>query len=125
VLFREVVAIALGGAIGTLARVGALEATEHLPQGELIATLVANTLGALGLAFVLARGLPEFPHWVRQGVTVGFFGSYTTFSAIALITVTETMAVGIGYLGLTLLAGILAVLAGRALGSLARGAAAS
>lgn len=124
-LFREVVAIALGGAIGTLARVGALEATEHLPQGELIATLVANTLGALGLAFVLARGLPEFPHWVRQGVTVGFFGSYTTFSAIALITVTETMAVGIGYLGLTLLAGILAVLAGRALGSLARGAAAS
>lgn len=124
-LFREVVAIALGGAMGTLARLGALEASEHLPQGELIATLVANTLGALGLAFVLARGLPEFPDWVRQGVTIGFFGSYTTFSAIALITVTETMAVGIGYLGLTLLAGILAVLAGRALGSLARGAAAS
>lgn len=124
-LFRELVAIAVGGALGTLTRVGALEATEHLPHGELIATLAANSLGALGLAFVIARGLPEFPAWIRQGITVGFFGSYTTFSAIALITVTESMAVGIGYLGITLVVGILAVLAGRALGSLARGAAPS
>ena len=118
--FREMVAVALGGGLGTLARVGALEATEHLPQGEMIATLAANTLGALGLAFVIARGLPEFSPWLRSGITVGFLGSYTTFSAIALMTVTETMAWGLGYLGVTLIAGILAVLVGRALGAVAR-----
>ena len=118
--FREIVAVALGGGLGTLARVGALEATEHLPQGEMLATVAANTLGALGLAFVLARGLPEFSPWLRSGVTVGFLGSYTTFSAIALLTVTETMAWGLGYLAVTLVAGILAVLVGRALGVAAR-----
>ncbi|MEQ9087001.1 MAG: CrcB family protein [Pontimonas sp.] len=118
--FREIVAVALGGGLGTLSRVGALEATEHLPQGEMLATVAANTLGALGLAFVLARGLPEFPPWLRSGVTVGFLGSYTTFSAIALLTVTETMAWGLGYLAVTLVAGILAVLVGRALGVAAR-----
>ncbi|MDP4816779.1 MAG: CrcB family protein [Pontimonas sp.] len=118
--FREIVAVALGGGLGTLSRVGALEATEHLPQGEMLATVAANTLGALGLAFVLARGLPEFPHWLRSGISVGFLGSYTTFSAIALLTVTETMAWGLGYLAVTLVAGILAVLVGRALGVAAR-----
>ena len=106
--------------MGTLTRVGALEATEHLPQGELIATLAANTLGALGLAFVLARGLPEFPSWLRPGITVGFFGSYTTFSAVALIAVTDTVALGLGYLTVTLVAGVIGVLIGRALGSLTR-----
>ena len=86
----------------------------------MIATLVANTLGALGLAFVLSRGLPEFPSWLRPSITVGFFGSYTTFSGVALIAVTETMALGLGYLAVTLVSGIVGVLIGRALGSLAR-----
>jgi len=120
VRFREIVAVALGGGLGTLARVGALEATEHLAQGEMLATLAANTLGALGLAFVLTRGLPEFPHWLRSGITVGFLRSYTTFCAIALLTVTETMAWGLGYLAVTLVSGILAVLVGRTLGVAAR-----
>jgi fluoride ion exporter CrcB/FEX len=114
------VAVVFGGAVGTLTRVGALEATEHLPQGELIATLAANTLGALGLAFVLARGLPEFPSWLRPGITVGFFGSYTTFSAVALIAVTDTMALGLGYVAVTLVAGAAGVLLGRAIGLVAR-----
>jgi CrcB protein len=114
------VAVVFGGAVGTLTRVGALEATEHLPQGELAATLATNTLGALGLAFVLARGLPEFPSWLRPGITVGFFGSYTTFSAVALIAVTDTMALGLGYLAVTLVAGAAGVLLGRAIGLVAR-----
>ena len=113
---REITAVALGGALGTLARVGALEAAEGLTQGVLIATLTANTLGAFGLALVVARGLPEFPSWVRSGISIGFFGSYTTFSAVSLIAVTETMAVSLGYLAVTLLAGAAGVLVGRALG---------
>ncbi|MEL0149326.1 MAG: CrcB family protein [Pontimonas sp.] len=114
--FREGLAVAIGGAVGTLARVGALEATGHLPWGELLATLVVNALGAFGLAFVASRGLPEFPPWVYQGVTVGFLGSYTTFSAIALITTSEWGVIGIGYLVLTLAIGVVMVLAGRWLG---------
>ena len=114
--FREGLAVAIGGAVGTLARLGALEATEHLPWGELLTTLVVNALGAFGLAFVASRGLPEFAPWVYQGVTVGFLGSYTTFSAIALITTSEGGVIGIGYLILTLVMGVVMVLAGRWLG---------
>ncbi len=114
--FREGLAVAIGGAVGTLARVGALEATEHLHWGELLATFVVNALGAFGLAFVASRGLPEFAPWVYQGVTVGFLGSYTTFSAIALITTSEWGVIGIGYLVLTLVMGVVMVLAGRWLG---------
>lgn len=114
--FREGLAVAIGGAVGTLARLGALEATEHLPWGELLATFVVNALGAFGLAFVASRGLPEFAPWVYQGVTVGFLGSYTTFSAIALITTSKGGVIGIGYLVLTLVMGVVMVLAGRWLG---------
>ena len=114
---RELLTVSIGGALGTLARVGALEATEHYAHGSLIATLAANLVGAFGLAFVLGRGLPEFPEWVRSGITIGFFGSYTTFSAIALITVTTPFVWAIGYLALTLATGALAVLAGRSLGA--------
>ncbi len=118
--FREGLAVAIGGAVGTLARVGALEATGHLPWGELLATLVVNALGAFGLAFVASRGLPEFPPWVYQGITVGFLGSYTTFSAIALITTSEGGVIGIGYLTLTLAIGVVMVVAGRWLGRASR-----
>ena len=95
---------------------GALEATGHLPWGELLATFAVNALGAFGLAFVASRGLPEFAPWVYQGVTVGFLGSYTTFSAIALITTSVWGVIGIGYLVLTLVMGVVLVLAGRWLG---------
>lgn len=118
--FREGLAVAIGGAVGTLARVGALEATGHLPWGELLATLVVNALGAFGLAFVASRGLPEFAPWMYQGVTVGFLGSYTTFSAIALITTSEGGVIGIGYPTLTLAIGVVMVLAGRWLGRASR-----
>ena len=114
--YREGLAVAIGGAVGTLARVGALEASEHLPWGELVATLVVNALGAFGVAFVASRGLPEFAPWMYQGVTVGFLGSYTTFSAIALITTSQWGVIGIFYLVLTLVVGVVMVLAGRWLG---------
>lgn len=118
--FREALAVAIGGAVGTLARVGALEASEHLLWGEILATLVVNALGAFGLAFVVSRGLPEFAPWMYQGITVGFLGSYTTFSAIALITTSEWGAIGIGYLVLTLVVGVLMVVLGRLLGRASR-----
>ena len=104
-LFRELLAVAIGGALGTLARVGAIYATDHLVWGSLIATLAVNLLGAFGLAFVHSRGLDEFPAWVAPGVTIGFFGSYTTFSAISLITLTLPVLPALGYLLLTLLSG--------------------
>lgn len=117
---RELIAVAVGGALGTLARVGALEATEQLASGALLATFLANTLGAFGLAFVLARGLPEIPAWLFPGITIGFLGSYTTFSGIAVIAITQTMDAALMFVGATLVAAILAVLLGRVLGKIAR-----
>jgi fluoride exporter len=117
---RELLAVALGGALGTLARVGALEATGHLASGALLATFIANSVGAFGLAFVVSRGLPEAPSWLLPGVTIGFFGSYTTFSGIALIAIIQTIDIALMYLGATLLTAVVAVLLGRVLGKLAR-----
>ena len=104
-LSRELLAVAIGGALGTLARVGASQATDHLVWGSLIATLAVNLLGAFGLAFVHSRGLDEFPAWVAPGVTIGFFGSYTTLSAISLITLSLPVVPALGYLLLTLISG--------------------
>lgn len=76
--------IALGGALGALARYGvgtwvqARTAPSHFPWG----TFVINTTGCfiLGLvATLLTERFLTSPHW-RPLVTIGFVGAYTTFS---------------------------------------------
>lgn len=81
-------AIALGGAAGSVTRyliglyVGAR--TPGFPW----ATMLINVTGSLLLGF-LARGLAGRPHAPALGaaLTVGFCGGYTTFSTFSLETV--------------------------------------
>ena len=81
-------AIALGGAAGSVARhlLGSWVATRTtgIPWG----TLVVNVTGSLLLGFV-ARSLAGRPHSpaLAAALTVGFCGGYTTFSAFSLETV--------------------------------------
>ena len=83
-----VVAIALGGAAGTLARwwIGGLAqgASATFPTG----TLVINIAGSFALGF-LARYLLETsaPPELRLALTVGLCGGFTTFSTFSFETI--------------------------------------
>ncbi len=77
------VLIALGGALGALARYGVGTWVQNrLGAGFPWGTFVINATGSLILGLVatlLAERFLTNPHW-RPLVTVGFVGAYTTFS---------------------------------------------
>ena len=80
----SIVLVALGGALGALARLvlgTALPGLAALPTG----TLAANLLGCLALGFVAAKVARSSrpPSWLQQGVGVGFLGSFTSTSTFA------------------------------------------
>ncbi len=82
--------LALGGALGTLARYGlslwAMPISQALPCG----TLLVNILGSLVIGFfgtlTLADGKYPVSEPVRLFVMVGVCGGFTTFSAFSLQT---------------------------------------
>ncbi len=123
---RTVVAIGVAGALGGLARYG---------LGGLIVnrsarafpweTFVVNVTGSfiLGFVFTLMTEQLTTAPWLRTAVTLGFVGSYTTFSTLTFETyrLFEDGAVGLavanafGSMGAGLLAVYLGIVAGRAL----------
>jgi len=109
--------VALGGAMGTLARIG-IELSLGTPAlGWGLATLLVNIVGAFALGVVLSHGLPTLSPVLRSGITVGFLGSFTTFSAVALFVATNAVSVGIGYLVVHGALGVGAAWMGSKLGS--------
>jgi CrcB protein len=72
--------IALGGAIGTLARFG----TERLVHGR-AATLLVNLAGSLVLGFIMhyATRSVGFSPQLRATLTIGFCGGFTTMSTFS------------------------------------------
>lgn len=79
--------IALGGAIGAVARAGLSYAMLFIwPQRFPWPTLTANVLGCLAMGFlyvlILEKALLN-PEW-RQFLMVGFLGAFTTFSTFSI-----------------------------------------
>ena len=84
-----VAAVALGGALGAVARYLVSVAVSSVPglgAGFPWATLTINLTGSLGIG--LAWGswshLPWFQDWGRAFLVVGVLGGFTTFSAFSL-----------------------------------------
>lgn len=86
-MVREILAVAIGGAAGSLARyalllVFSLPGAAWLP----LATLAANLIGCLAIGFVAQwsaqGGWAE--HWGATGIRIGLLGGLTTFSSFAL-----------------------------------------
>lgn len=113
------VLIALGGALGALARywLGGV-ASQVLGTGFPYGTLCVNILGsfAIGVLWVwLAQqqwGNPAYKHFL----IVGFLGAFTTFSSFSLDGVLllqqERFFAFLGYLGLSVMGCLVATVAG-------------
>ncbi len=115
-------AVAVGGALGTLARYGVSRLVPVDPGTFPWSTFVVNLSGALVLGVVAAVVAARFPadRFLRPFVATGFLGAFTTFSTLAL---ESTVLVGdghpalaAGYALVSVAAGVGAAGAGLALG---------
>lgn len=117
-------AIAMGGALGSLARWALEEAILWSGPDSGTwpwATLTVNVLGALAIGVLLSsRLLEDRPAWWRPMLVTGVLGGFTTFSALALesglmLEAGEQLH-ALGYIAVTVVAGLLAVGIGRLAG---------
>jgi CrcB protein len=76
--------VAVGGALGSLARYAVARGVPPEPNEIPLATLAVNVVGSLLLG-VLVGGWPR-TRWLRPFVGTGVLGGFTTFSAFALET---------------------------------------
>jgi fluoride exporter len=88
--FSTCLLIAVGGALGTLARylisVAAVPFSHRLPWG----TILINVSGSFVIGFfgtlTLSQGRHPLPETARLFIMVGFCGGFTTFSSFSLQT---------------------------------------
>lgn len=115
-----VLVVIVGGTIGALARYG-LGSILPAPGGWPLPTLVINLAGAFLLGALLEALVRRGPdagklRLVRLLVGTGFMGAFTTYSTLALETTTlfsaGRSADAVIYVGVTVLGGALATVAG-------------
>ncbi len=83
----QVLLVALGGAVGSVARYGVgVAAARVLGLGFPWGTLIVNVAGGLAMGVLAARVGPEHES-LRLALGVGLLGGFTTFSAFSLETV--------------------------------------
>lgn len=108
---RELAAVFVGGAIGTLARAGLAEAVVHDPVRWPWATYVVNIVGAVLLGYLSTR-LPQ-SGYSRSLLGTGVCGGLTTFSTMQLellgMVEQRAHALAASYLAASVAAGLLAV----------------
>jgi fluoride exporter len=118
-------AIAVGGALGTLARYEVAQLIRVPAGGFPWATFWTNLAGAFVLGFFLTFFIERFPpsRYPRALFAVGFLGAFTTFSTMAVETATLIKdghaVLGVSYLCVSIATGVLVALAGVVLGNAA------
>jgi CrcB protein len=83
----EIIAIAVGGALGALSRFWATNLANLLfgtdfPYGILIVNIAGSF--AIGIVFILVVERSLLPTFLGAGLMVGFLGAFTTFSTFSL-----------------------------------------
>ena len=102
---KSIVAVFVGGVVGTGLRVAIDLAVPHLG-----AILAINLVGSFALGFLVARLWPAASAWLKAALGPGLLGSFTTFSAVT-VGVMELYLRGewmpaLAYLAVTLLGGL-------------------
>ena len=99
--------VALGGALGSLARYGVARAWPAAPSGFPVPTVTVNLLGsfAIGLLYVwIAARAGAGADGARLFWMTGVLGGFTTYSAFALeATMLGFSAVGATYVAMTVI----------------------
>jgi CrcB protein len=112
--------IAAGGALGTLARYGTERALVASAGGFPWATFAVNLVGSFLLALIVTLVVERWPptRFVRPFAAIGFCGGFTTFSTVMVETAQRAqhghVALAVGYVGASLVAGAVAVIFGMA-----------
>jgi CrcB protein len=124
-MIRMVLAVVAGGVVGTLIRFGVSTwVSTQWPRHFFFATLAVNLLGCLLIGYLYASFLqrPELSPEMRSGLIVGFLGALTTFSSFSLdglrLLESGQPATAFGYIGVSVLGGLLAAWLGLTLGRL-------
>ena len=120
---RALLAVALGGLIGTGLRLACDLAFPHADGDFPVETLIVNLLGTFALGW-LVGGLwtrPGIPGWLKAGLGSGVIGSFTTLSAVmaALLVLTSHGQAWLAtlYLLVSVVGGLVLAAAGLKLGS--------
>ena len=114
--------IALGGALGAPARYGIAQLLPVEPGAFPWATFWTNVAGALVIGLFVTGVLERLSRdrFVRPFFLVGFLGSFTTFSTLAVETATLVkdgdVAVAVAYTVASIVVGLAAAFVGLALG---------
>ncbi|MBS1694692.1 MAG: fluoride efflux transporter CrcB [Actinobacteria bacterium] len=112
---RELAAIFVGGALGTLARAGLEELAVPDPARWPWPTFTANIVGAFLLGYFTTRLLERLPvsSYRRPLLGTGFCGGLTTFSTMHVETVRMLehghYGLAVGYTAASVVAGLFAV----------------
>ena len=118
----RILLIALGGALGAVSRyLVSAGIQQALPAALPVGTLVVNLSGSLVIGFLYQLSASAIiPPTFREFAAIGFLGSYTTFSTLALETNTlmrdGERLMATAYLAATVVGGLLACVAGMTVG---------
>ena len=116
----SLLAVLLGGAIGTALRLGIDALLPHADDAIPWSTLGINVLGSFLLGALVSVAWDRTPAWLRAGLGPGLLGSFTTFSALAvsLVTLADAGAwmPAAAYLAASIVLGLAAALLGLRLG---------
>ena len=120
--WREMVAVASGGVIGTGLRLTLDAVIPHTDTDFPLSTLLINVTGSFVLGALVATlwRRARTPNWLKVGLGAGTVGSFTTFSALIVSLITQVhhglWMLAVLYLVLSLVLGFGAALLGLSLG---------
>ena len=124
-MIRMLLAVTCGGVVGTLLRFGVSTwVGVQWPRHAYLATLAVNLLGCLLIGYLYASFMtrPDISAELRGALVIGFLGALTTFSSFSLdalrLLENGQLATALGYVGGSVLGGLLATWAGLTLARL-------